>query len=95
MPQPLELDEKNIPWKIPLKQARSLQGIVSINMIHDARRTCTIALFKGAGKFLKSYFFDNSLKMQLNFWGIINLVEVSNESKNNSFLRRYYSNAIK
>ena len=54
MPQPLELDEKNIPWKIPLKQARSLQGIVSINMIHNARRTCTIALFKGAGKFLKS-----------------------------------------
>ena len=50
MPQPLELDVENIPWKIPLKLAHSLQGIVSINMIHVAKWTCTIALFKGVRK---------------------------------------------
>ena len=54
MPHPLDLDVENIPWKIPFKLARSLQGIVSINMIHVARWTCTIALFKGAAKLLKS-----------------------------------------
>ena len=53
MPQPLELNVENIPWKIPFKLARSLQGIVSINMIHIAKWTCTIALFKRAGKLLK------------------------------------------
>ena len=53
MPQPLELDVENIPWKIPLKLARSLQGIVSINMIHVANWNCTISLFKGAGELLK------------------------------------------
>ena len=52
MPKPLELDVENIPWQIPVKLARSLQGIVSINMIHVAKWTCTIALFKGAGKLL-------------------------------------------
>jgi hypothetical protein len=54
MPQPLELDVENIPWKVPLHLANSLQGIVSINMIHVASWTCTIALFKGAGQLLKS-----------------------------------------
>ena len=53
MPQPLELDVEYIPWKIPLKLARSMQGIVSINMIHVAKWNCTISLFKGAGEFLK------------------------------------------
>jgi len=53
MPQPLELDVENIPWKIPLKIVRSLQGIVSINVIHVAKWTCTIAIFKGARKLLK------------------------------------------
>ncbi len=53
MPKPLELDVENIPWKIPLRLAHSLQGIVSINMIHVAKWTCTIALFEGAGKLLK------------------------------------------
>ena len=33
MPQPLEIDVEKIPWKIPLRLAHSLQGIVSINMI--------------------------------------------------------------
>ena len=53
MPKPLEIDLEKIPWKIPLRLARSLQGIVSINMIHVAKWTCTIALFKRAGKLLK------------------------------------------
>ena len=53
MPQPLELDVENIPWNIPLKLARSMQGIVSINMIHVAKWNCTISLFKGAGELLK------------------------------------------
>ena len=54
MPKPLELDVENIPWNIPLKLGNSLQGIVSINMIHVAKWTCTIALFKEAGKLLNS-----------------------------------------
>ncbi len=33
-PQPLEIDVEKIPLKIPLIFANSLQGIVSINMIH-------------------------------------------------------------
>ena len=53
MPQPLELDVENTPWKIPLNFSRSIQGIVSINMIHVAQWTCTVALFKGAGQLLK------------------------------------------
>ena len=53
MPQPLEIDVEKSPWKIPLRLAPYLQGIVSINMIHIAKWTCTIALFKRAGKLLK------------------------------------------
>ena len=53
MPQPLELDVENIPWKIPLKLENDLQGIVSINMVHVAQWACTKALFTGAGKLLK------------------------------------------
>ena len=53
MPQPLELDVENIPWKIPLKLENALQGIVSINMVHVAQWACTKALFTGAGKLLK------------------------------------------
>ena len=45
MPQPLEIDVEIIPWKIPLKLANSLQGIVSINMIHVARWSCTCLLY--------------------------------------------------
>ena len=106
MPQPFELDVENIPWMIPSKLPKYLQGIVSINMIHVAKWTCTIALFKGAGKLLKegqflflygpfkicnkhtsqsNYFFDNSLKMQNDLWGIKNLEEVCDESKKNGF----------
>ena len=53
MPQPLEIDVEKIPWKIPLKLAHSLQGIVSINMIQIAHWSCTIALFRESGKLLK------------------------------------------
>ena len=108
MPQPLELDVLNIPWKIPLKSANSLQGIVCINMIHVAPWICTIALLKGAsnilneGQFLfmygplkignkhtsqSNYFFDNSLKLQNDLWGIRNLEEVSEEAKKNGFFQ--------
>ena len=53
MPQPFELDVENTPWQIPLKLARSMQGIVSINRIHVAKWNCTLSLIKGAGKLLK------------------------------------------
>ena len=52
MPQPIMLNVENMPWKIPLKLVNSLQGIVSINMIHVARWTSTIALFKESGRLL-------------------------------------------
>ena len=52
MPQPIALDVEKIPWKMPLKLVHSLQGIVSINMIHVAKWTCTLALFKESGKLL-------------------------------------------
>ena len=85
------------------------KGIVSINMIHVARWTCTKALFKGAGKLLKegqffflygpfkignkhksqsNYFFDNSLKMQNDLWGIRNIEEVTEEAKKMVFFRK-------
>ena len=106
MPQPLNLDVEKIPWKIPLTLANSLQGIVSINMIHVADWSCTVALFRESGKLLSkgqflilygpfkicnkytsesNYFFDNSLKMQNDLWGIKNLEEVCDESKKNGF----------
>ena len=34
-----------------------------------------------------NYFFDNSLKMQNNLWGIRNLEEVSDEAKKNGFFQ--------
>ena len=53
MPQPLEINVEKSPWKIPLKLACSLQGVVSINMIHVASWSCTKALFRESGKLLK------------------------------------------
>ena len=44
MPQPLETDVEKSPWKIPFRLTCSLKGIVSINMIHVAKWTCTIEL---------------------------------------------------
>ena len=108
MPQPIVLDVEIIPWKIPLKILNSLQGIVSINMIHVAKWECTIALFRESGKLLSkgqflilygpfkignkhasqsNYFFDNSLKMKNDLWGIRNLEEVSDEGKKNGFFQ--------
>ena len=52
MPQPIMLNVENIPWEIPLNLVHSLQGVVSINMIHVARWTSTIALFKESGRLL-------------------------------------------
>ena len=34
--KPIEIDVEKIPWKIPLRVAHSLQGIVSINMFRVA-----------------------------------------------------------
>ena len=108
MPKPLELDVLNIPWDIPLILVNSLQGIVSINMIHVAPWSCTKALFKGAGKLLNignflfmygpfkiknrhtsqsNYFFDNSIKLKNDLWGIRNLEDVSEEAKKNGFFQ--------
>ena len=108
MPQPLEIDVEKIPWKIPLRITNSLQGIVSINMIHVAQWSCTVALFRESGKILNkgqflilygpfkicnnhtsesNYYFDNSLKMQNDLWGIRNLEEVTDEAKKNGFFR--------
>ena len=52
MPQPIELDFEKIPWEIPLNIVHSLQGIVSINMIHVARWHSNEALFRESGKLL-------------------------------------------
>ncbi len=108
MPQPLELDVEKVPWKFPLKLANSLQGIVSINMIHVAKWSCTIALFKESGKLLEkgqflmlygpfkignkhtsqsNYFFDNSIKMKNDLWGIRNLEKVNDEAKKGGFFQ--------
>ena len=106
MPQPIELDVERIPWRIPLNLVCSMQGIISINMIHVAQWSCTTSLFRESGKLLNkgqflmlygpfkignkytshsNYFFDNSLKMQNDLWGIKNLDEVCDESKKNGF----------
>ena len=108
MPQPIMLDVEKTPWKIPLNLVHSLQGIVSINMIHIARWTSTIELFRESGKLLNNgqflmlygpfkidnkhtsqsnYFFDNSLKLQNNLWGIRNLEEVTDEGEKNGFFQ--------
>tara|TARA_B100000886_G_scaffold266292_1_gene190620 strand:- start:647 stop:1273 length:627 start_codon:yes stop_codon:yes gene_type:complete len=108
MPKPLTLDVEKMPWEIPIKLAHSLQGIVSINMIHIAHWSCTKALFRESRRLLKkeqflilygpfkvgnkhtcqsNYFFDNSLKMRNNLWGIRNLEDVSDEAKKNSFFQ--------
>ena len=109
MPQPIEIDVEKVPWKIPVTLAKSLLGIVSINMIHVAKWDCTIALFRESGKLLKegqflilygpfkfsnkhisqsNYFFDNSLKMQNDLWGVRNIESVSDEAKKNGFFQQ-------
>ena len=53
MPQPLDIDVEKIPWEIPSELLHSIQGIISINMIHIASWNCTKSLFNEAGKLLK------------------------------------------
>ena len=54
MPQPLAIDVEKTPWKIPSEILLSLQGIISINMIHIASWNCTKSLFRESGKLLKN-----------------------------------------
>ena len=54
MPQPLDIDVRKIPWEIPSELLLSIQGIISINMIHIASWNCTISLFNESGKLLKN-----------------------------------------
>ena len=53
MPQPLDIDVEKIPWKIPSELLNSIQGIISINMIHIASWNCTKSLFSESGNLLK------------------------------------------
>ncbi len=52
MPKPILLDVEKIPWNLPMEIVNSLQGIVSINMIHVAQWSSTIALFRESGNLL-------------------------------------------
>ena len=54
MPQPLDIDLEKIPWKIPSELLLSIQGIISINVIHIASWNCTKSLFNESGKLLKN-----------------------------------------
>ena len=54
MPKPLEIDVTVSPWQIPKALSESLQGIISINMIHIAPWNCTKSLFKESGKLLSN-----------------------------------------
>ena len=54
MPQPLDINVEKMPWEIPSELLLSLQGIISINMIHIASWNCTKSLFKESGKLLKN-----------------------------------------
>lgn len=53
MPQPLEIEAEIRPWQITLAFEWTLQGIISINMIHVASWNCTKSLFKESGKLVK------------------------------------------
>ena len=54
MPQPLDIDVEKIPWKIPTELLLSIQGIISINMIHISSWNCTKSLFNESGKLFKN-----------------------------------------
>ena len=54
MPQPLDIDVEKIPWEIPSELRLSIQGIISINMIHVASWNCTKLLFSESGKLLNN-----------------------------------------
>ena len=52
MPKPLKIDVTKTPWEIPSDFLCSIQGIISINMIHIAPWECTESLFKESGRLL-------------------------------------------
>ena len=54
MPQPLYIDVEKVPWEIPSELMLSIQGIISINMIHIASWNCTTSLFNESGKLLNN-----------------------------------------
>ena len=54
MPQPLDINVEKIPWEIPSELLLSIQGIISINMIHIASWNCTVSLFNESCKLLKN-----------------------------------------
>ena len=54
MPQPLDIDVEKIPWELPSELLNSIQGIISINMIHIASWNCTKSLFSESGNLLKN-----------------------------------------
>ena len=54
MPQPLAIDVEITPWGIKSELGLSLQGIVSINLIHISSWNCTRSLFKQSGKLLSN-----------------------------------------
>ncbi len=54
MPQPLDINVEKIPWEIPSELLLSIQGIISINMIHIASWNCIRALFNESGKLLSN-----------------------------------------
>ena len=54
MPQPLDIDVEKIPWKIPSELLSSIQGIISINLIHIVSWNCTKSLLSESGKLLKN-----------------------------------------
>ena len=54
MPQPLAIDVEITPWEISSELGSSLQGIVSINLIHISSWNCTRSLFKQSGELLSN-----------------------------------------
>ena len=54
MPQPLSINVEIRPWEIPSYLRFSLQGIISINMIHVASWNCTKSLFLESGDLLSN-----------------------------------------
>ena len=53
MPQPLAINVEETPLKIPSELLSSLEGIISINMIHIASWNCAKSLFRESGNLLK------------------------------------------
>ena len=52
MPQPLDINVNERPWRIYSNLRESLLGIISINMIHITTWKCIRSLFKESGKLL-------------------------------------------